>query len=117
MTPSDPNEAPMPRQTRRRRPAPGNDELFTLLQENVKDHAIFVLDLEGNVVRWTQGAQNLLGYHEDEIIGRPFSLLFTAEDKARARPARELEIAAATGRAGDENWLVRKDGSRFWADG
>ena len=45
-------------------------ELYRLLVENVKDYAIFVIDPEGRVESWNPGAERLLGYTEEEMIGR-----------------------------------------------
>jgi PAS domain S-box-containing protein len=91
------------------------DDLYRLLVEQVQDYAIFALDPAGNVRTWNPGAQRFKGYSPDEIIGKNFSVFYTAEDKARGRPQELLSTAARVGRAEDEGWRVRKDGSRFWA--
>lgn len=92
-------------------------ELFRLLVENVKDYAIFVIDPEGRVESWNPGAERLLGYHEDEVIGRSIAVLFTPEDIERGFPQREMQQALKDGRGNDDRWHVRKDGSRFWCGG
>ena len=61
--------------------------------------------------------KRLKGYKADEIIGEHFSRFYPKEDVDAAKPARELEIATATGQYEEEGWRVRKDGSRFWASG
>src|SRR5436305_1005615 len=93
------------------------ERMFHLLMENVKDFAIFMLDPEGHIVSWNTGAERILGYKESEILGRPFSVIFTPEDLQRGRSEYELQMARETGRAEDERWHVKKDGSRFWASG
>jgi PAS domain S-box-containing protein len=85
--------------------------------ECVQDYAIFLLDPEGRVARWGAGAERFFGYQEAEILGQTFGHFFSAEDQARGEPERELRTAAATGRASDDRWHIRKDGSRFWASG
>jgi PAS domain S-box-containing protein len=92
-------------------------DLFRFLVENVQDYAILMLDTEGRVATWNPGAERILGYPEQEILGQHFSRFFTPEDVRRGLPERELKMAAAEGRALDENWAVRKNGSRFWASG
>ena len=92
-------------------------ELFRLLLEGVGDHALVLLDEGGRVSAWNAGAQRIFGYSEKEALGRPGALLFTPEDRAAGEPEKELERAALAGRAEDTRWHVRKDGSRFWADG
>ena len=93
-----------------------SEERFRLLVQNVKDYAIFMLDPDGRVASWNEGAQRLKLYRPDEIIGRHFSSFYPAADVAAGKPAWELEIAKRVGRFEDEGWRVRKDGSRFWAN-
>ncbi len=90
-------------------------DLYRLLVEQVRDYAIFALDPQGHVRTWNPGAQRFKGYTPDEIIGKSFSVFYTPEDIARARPQTLLATAERVGRAEDEGWRVRKDGSRFWA--
>src|SRR5436853_5874733 len=77
------------------------ERMFHLLMENVKDFAIFMLDPEGRIVSWNTGAERILRYKEPEIIGQPFSVIFTPEDIERRRPEYELKTAQETGRAED----------------
>ena len=85
--------------------------------EGVKDHAIFTVDAAGRVADWTPGAQAIFGWSADEIGGEDSAVLFTPEDRAAGVPARELETARLQGCADDERWHVRRDGSRFFANG
>jgi PAS domain S-box-containing protein len=87
-----------------------------LLVENVLDYAILLLDIEGHILTWNKGAERLKGYAPHEIIGRHFSIFYPREDIEAGKPARELQIAEENGRYEDENWRVRKDGTRFWAN-
>jgi PAS domain S-box-containing protein len=102
--------------SRARSIGPDNDSLYRLLVQSVVDYAIFLLDAQGNVASWNEGAQRIKGYRPEEIIGRHFSAFYTAEDKARHKPEWELETAIREGRVEDEAWRVRKDGSLFWAN-
>jgi len=92
-----------------------SEERFRLLVEGVRDYAIFMLDPKGHVASWNIGAQQAKGYTPEEIIGQHFSVFYPPEVVASGWPERELEIALAEGRCEDENWRVRKDGTRFWA--
>lgn len=94
-----------------------NHNLFHLLVENVKDYAIFTTDTEGRVTSWNIGAERLFGYGEAEILGQAAAVIYTPEDRAEGVPERELRTAAAEGRAEDERWHLRRDGSRFWVSG
>lgn len=90
-------------------------ELFRLLVETVRDYAIFVLDPEGRVLTWNEGAKALKGYSREEIVGQHFSKFYLPEAVQSGWPARELTLAAKDGRFADEGWRVKKDGSSFWA--
>lgn len=79
-----------------------------------KEFAIFMVDPEGHIVSWNTGAEHILGYKEPEIIGQPFAILFTPEDVEAKRPEFVLQTAREIGRAEDERWHIRKDGSRLW---
>ncbi len=92
-----------------------SEERFRRLVAEVKDYAIFMLDPEGKVKTWNEGAERIKGYRADEIIGRHFSCFYTSEDIERGKPGEELKIAAREGRSEDDGWRIRKDGSRFWA--
>ena len=91
--------------------------MFRLLAENVKDYAIFLLDLEGRVEKWTAGAQQLLGYRQEEIVGQSAEIFYTPEDIKKAVPSQEMHDARVLGCGDDDRWHVRKDGSRFWSSG
>ena len=91
------------------------DEIFRLLVESVKEYAIFLLDPEGRVSTWNQGAERIKGYKAQEIIGHHFSRFYPREAIESKWPDRELEIATKEGRYTDEGLRVRKDGSTFWA--
>jgi PAS domain S-box-containing protein len=92
-----------------------NVGLFRLLVESVKDYAIFVLDPDGHVLTWNEGAQAIKGYSSAEIIGQHFSKFYLPEAVQSGWPARELALAEREGRFADEGWRVKKDGSAFWA--
>src|SRR6266704_1109503 len=93
-----------------------SEDLFRLMVENVRDYAIFMLDVAGRVATWNVGAQRIKGYSAEEIVGQHFSRFYVPEDVQARKPERELQVAAAEGRCEDEGWRVRKDGSRFWAN-
>ena len=92
------------------------NRLCSLLIARVQDYAIFMLNPQGKVMTWNEGARLIKGYTRDEIIGQPMSRFYTPEDQERGRPAYLLGEAMENGRVEDEGWRVRKDGSRFWAD-
>jgi PAS domain S-box-containing protein len=92
-----------------------NADLFRLLVESVRDYAIFVLDPDGHVLTWNEGARAIKGYTADEIVGQHFSKFYLPEAVQSGWPSRELALAEREGRFADEGWRVKKDGSSFWA--
>jgi PAS domain S-box-containing protein len=93
------------------------EDLYRKSIEEVKDYAIFMTDVKGFIISWNTGAERILGYSEAEILGHNASLFFTPEDLAGGEHEKELERAATEGRAEDERWHQRRDGTRFWASG
>lgn len=96
---------------------PYQDYLYKLLVEAAVGFAIFTVDTKGEVATWNSGAKRLLGYEENEILGKEISIIFTPEDRAAGMDRKELQTAEKTGQAEDERWHVRKDGSRFYGSG
>jgi PAS domain S-box-containing protein len=93
-----------------------HDESVHQLLDSRGDYAIFMLDGEGNVASWNKGAQTIKGYSREEIVGEHFSVFYTAEDRARGKPERDLSTAVREGRFEEEARRVRKDGSEFWGN-
>jgi len=93
-----------------------SEELFRLLVQSVQEYAIFLIDPEGNIVTWNEGARRLKGYERSEIVGRNFSIFYPEADVRAGKPQWELEQALTRGSVEDEGWRIRKDGSRFWAN-
>ena len=94
-----------------------SEERFRLFVNNVHDYALFQMDTEGRIATWNSGAERVLGYTAEEIIGQPSRRIFVAEDIAAGVPEREMQVAATLGRSMDERWHLRKDGTRFWCNG
>ena len=92
------------------------EEQFRAFVSAVKDYAIFLLDPDGNIASWNEGAERIKGYSEDEILGKHFSTFYTDEAVADGLPEQNLKGAVVNGRIEDEGWRIRADGSRFWAN-
>ncbi|MBO9516426.1 MAG: PAS domain S-box protein [Porphyrobacter sp.] len=92
-----------------------SQEQFRHLVQGVTDYAIYMIDPEGRVSSWNEGARRIKGYEPEEIIGRHFSRFYTDEDRASGEPERALETARREGRLSAEGWRVKKDGTRFRA--
>lgn len=97
------------------RERPSERELYSLLIQEVRGYAIFLLDPTGHVMSWNAGAESIKGYAENEIIGQHYSVFYPADEAAAGVPEEHLAAAERDGRAEYEGWRVRKDGSQFWA--
>jgi PAS domain S-box-containing protein len=93
-----------------------SEEKFRLLVDSAQDYAIVMLDPDGRVASWNEGAQRMKGYTAPEIIGKSFSCFYPEDDIRGGKPERELKIASETGRFEDEGLRARKDGSHFQAN-
>ncbi|HYG01967.1 MAG TPA: ATP-binding protein [Chryseosolibacter sp.] len=80
----------------------------------IEDYAIIFLNADGTINRWNKGAETIKGYNAEEVQGRHFSLFYTDKDKLAGVPGSLLQTAREQGKATDEGWRVRKNGSLFW---
>ena len=88
-----------------------------LVAESTKDYAIITMDRDGRVTSWNRGAERMFGYHETEVTGRNLDFLFLPVERERGAPAEEMAVARREGRALNERWHVRKDGSQLFCSG
>jgi diguanylate cyclase (GGDEF)-like protein/PAS domain S-box-containing protein len=91
--------------------------LLKHIYDSATDFAIFTLELDGTVSSWNAGSEKIFGISEAEIVGDSGFQIFTQEDRDRDIPQQEMRTAASAGRAADYRWHMRRDGTRFWADG
>lgn len=89
---------------------------YMLMLDNIKDHAVFMIDPEGRIMSWNSPAATMFGYMTADVLGKSHTILFTPEDQAEDKPRRILADTLAHGRAKDDSWRVRRDGTRFWTN-
>ena len=100
---------------RHRLPSPGR--LAELVLESSADFAVLTICLDGTITSWNSAAERVMGWSEDEAVGREACMIFTPEDQAADTCGQEMAKARSSGRAADERWHIRKDGTRFWGSG
>ncbi|WP_435347311.1 PAS domain S-box protein [Haloarchaeobius sp. HRN-SO-5] len=88
---------------------------FQSLVQAVEEYAIFLLDADGRVRTWNEGAARITGYERDRIVGEHVSTFYTEGDRADDVPGQNLAAAARHGSIKDEGWRVRADGTDLWA--
>jgi PAS domain S-box-containing protein len=93
-----------------------DEKLFTLLVASVKDYAIYLIDTNGHILSWNEGAQHIKGYRADEVIGRHISIFYLNDDAEKKRLRHNLNQALKKGMHECEGWRVKKDGTMFWAN-
>ncbi|HEX2228607.1 MAG TPA: PAS domain-containing sensor histidine kinase [Candidatus Binatia bacterium] len=93
------------------------EQFLRLLAEQSKEHAFILLDADGRVTWWSPGATHLFDRDAEEMVGQPLTRLFTPEDVEKGIPEQELAIARDVGKAEDDRWQLRADGSRLWVTG
>lgn len=90
---------------------------YSQVIDSLHDYAIFTVNMDLQVNSWNSGATKIFQYETDEIIGKPFGIIFTDEDKVSGIPKNEIDLAMQNGRSTDIRWHLRKDHSTFYADG
>ncbi|MGH6664360.1 MAG: MASE1 domain-containing protein, partial [Pseudolabrys sp.] len=92
-----------------------SEQSYRILLRGVRDYAIYMLDVDGRVRSWNEGACHITGYETEEIVGRHFSVFLPKDVRNSDMATEALLTAAREGQFQAETWLVRKDGSRFYA--
>lgn len=90
-----------------------DERLYSQMVNEVEEYAIMLLDKEGNVLSWNKGAEKITGYKRKETLGKNFRIFYTSEDQQVKLPEALLDMAKMNGKAINESWCCRKDGSMF----
>ncbi|HTH55918.1 MAG TPA: PAS domain S-box protein [Cyclobacteriaceae bacterium] len=91
-----------------------SEDRYHRMVVEIQDYAIILLSKDGIIENWNKGAENIKGYKAEEIIGKSFSSFYPPEEQAKRVPQKLLAWAKENGKSSDENWRVRKDGTKFW---
>jgi PAS domain S-box-containing protein len=90
------------------------EELYARMVEEIQDYAIILLDLDGTILTWNKGVQQIKGYSSEEIIGKNFRIFYLPADREEGLPEKLLDLARKEGRAKHIGRRLRRDGSIFW---
>ncbi len=94
-----------------------SEERLRVTMQSATDYVIITQDVNGNIENWNSGAERIFGYKAEETIGKYCDFFYTPEDRAAGIPEKEMETAKEEGRASDERWHLRKDGTRVFMSG
>ncbi len=83
--------------------------------EQVTKSAIYILDASCRVISWNHGAEAIIGYSAEEVIGQPFFKFYPEQDQSAGKPMEILHQAVRKGSIAEQGWRMRKDGTKFWA--
>ncbi|UFH49919.1 PAS domain-containing protein [Pseudomonas sp. KNUC1026] len=97
--------------------AAASEQRYGMIINSAVDYGIITLDAEGSITEWNEGAVRILGWGTDDMRGQPIACIFTESDRLAHMPQKEMGLALSQGRANDERWHLRNDGSLFWGSG
>ena len=92
-------------------------DLYRMQVRELPGYAMFMIDPHGILASWNVGVERLMGYSEEEWIGRNASIIFTPEEMAAEVCESEMRQAEETGGATDIRWHRHKNGTEFFANG
>src|SRR5688572_28020737 len=93
-----------------------SSDFYRLIIEGVRDTVLYFIDTNRTILNWNPGAERIHGFTAAEAVGQHHSLVFTEDDRSSGLPEIQLQTAEHDGFANNANWLIRKDGSRFWSE-
>lgn len=92
-------------------------DLYRMQVRELSDYAMFMIDPQGILISWNAGVERLLGYSEEEWLGKHASCIFTPAEKAMDVCQSEMRLAQENGTATDIRWHLHKNGTEFFANG
>lgn len=90
------------------------EELHRRMVDEIQDYAIILMDVDGTILSWNKGVEQIKGYKQDEILGQNFRIFYLPSDRQAGLPEQLLDLATREGRARHIGRRVRKDGTTFW---
>ncbi|MEJ7609932.1 MAG: PAS domain S-box protein [Ferruginibacter sp.] len=90
---------------------------FESIFKNAKENSVIMMDQKGSIIEVNRSFLSAFGYRQSQLVGKNFSMLFTAKDRKANKPALEIKTAVAKGSKSDNNYLVHKDGTPIWVIG
>ncbi|CAA9299346.1 MAG: hypothetical protein AVDCRST_MAG89-347 [uncultured Gemmatimonadetes bacterium] len=92
------------------------DRAFAALAENVRDYAIFLMDPEGVITFWGEGARLIKWWTKEQTEGGHLRMLYPDGGAEDGTAEEHLRRAAESGEYIGQGHRVRADTSTFWAN-
>lgn len=90
------------------------EKLHKRMIAEIMDYAIILIDIDGTILSWNKGAENIKGYKEEEILNQNFRIFYLPQDRQSGLPEQLIEQAKKEGRARHIGRRLKKDGTIFW---
>jgi len=82
-----------------------------IADSNSRGAAIVIIELDGTIAGWNEGAEDMFGYLEDEIIGQPVAVLLDVQGAPEPAVDALVRSFASGGHSG---WYRHKSGQRLF---
>jgi len=92
----------------------GSENVLLAVVDQLSDIAIIRTDDKGLIAGWNAGAEQILGYAREEVVGRPRRMLYRDHEHWGGKSTAQLQEARESGRIDLEDWRVTKDGRHLW---
>jgi PAS domain S-box-containing protein len=92
----------------------GSENVLLAVVDQLSDIAIIRTDDKGLIAGWNAGAEQILGYAREEVVGRPRRMLYRDHEHWGGKSTAQLQEARESGRLDLEDWRVTKDGRHIW---
>ena len=80
--------------------------------DSIQDYAIYAMDKNGIILTWNKGADNLLGFSAEDVVGKPVEYIYSQKEKENVK--RRIQLVLQEGKYAENGWRNRKDGNKFF---
>jgi PAS domain S-box-containing protein len=89
---------------------------YAQMVRNVTAYGIYLIDRDGRIRSWNQGASNITGYGEREVMDQAYATLFAESAVREGVPLKTLNFARSNRHCHEEHPRRRKNGEEFLAE-
>ncbi len=96
--------------------APGSEHapaLAQMLVQSIADQALILLDSAGMIQSWSPGAQQVMGWSANAVLGRHYAMFLPEQERPQGAADPRLRTCATLGKLEEEGTWLRVDGSFY----